>query len=193
LIYGYNDNAIFNTLKTNLETAPARSSTIPGISSSRAGRSTRGAVSARRSPGRRSTPTRTSPIASRTGPAAWLPDVRLRHLEDDRAVRRERRPLLRWDNGTQFRENSVGTATDFQTLTNGKTGLFFFDTADGIAPHDFDASKVASNLTPQVDISANGYNVRGFLYLNANNFSVSGTPGARFRSRCPASRSRTRT
>ena len=179
LIYGYNDNAIFNTLKTNLETAPGKVLDDPWYQFFAGGAvNTWGGLGS---------------------PQPWAPI----DTDEDKSNRFQNWPggvgcpmfdydtwktiaqsggsdvhFYAWDNGTQFRENSVGTATDFQTLTNGKTGLFFFDTADGIAPHDFDAFKVASNLTPQVDISANGYNVRGFLYLNANNFSVSGTPGA---------------
>lgn len=82
-----------------------------------------------------------------------------------------------WDNGTQFRENGVGTADDFVNLTDTKTGLFFFDTADGIAPHNFNATNVASNLTPGIHISAGSYGVRGFLYLNSDDFAVTGSPG----------------
>ena len=82
-----------------------------------------------------------------------------------------------WDNGTQFRENSVGTATDFIDLTKGKTGLFFFDTADGIAPHDFNADQVAANLTPEIHVTDSNYGVRGFLFLNAEDFTVTGSPG----------------
>ena len=62
-----------------------------------------------------------------------------------------------WDNGTDFRENGVGTATDYRALTDNKQGLFFFDTKDGIAPHDFDSNGVAVNLTPEMKILELGY------------------------------------
>jgi hypothetical protein len=81
-----------------------------------------------------------------------------------------------WDNGTDFRENSVGAATDFKTLTDGKQGLFFFDTKDGLAPHDPDATGVAVNLTPQMKISAN-YGVQGFMYVNTANWTSQGKVG----------------
>jgi hypothetical protein len=66
--------------------------------------------------------------------------------------------------------------TDFDTITDGKTGLFFFDTMDRLAPHDPDAAGVAANLTPLMRVSA-GYGVRGFLYSNAVLWTSQGTPG----------------
>jgi hypothetical protein len=81
-----------------------------------------------------------------------------------------------WDNGTQFKEDAAGAATDFKTLTDGKQGLFFFDTKDGLAPHDPDANGVAVNLTPEMKISAN-YGVQGFVYANTANWTSQGKPG----------------
>jgi len=81
-----------------------------------------------------------------------------------------------WDNGTAFRENGVGAATDFKTLTDGKQGLFFFDTKDGKAPHDPDANGVAVNLTPEMKISAS-YGVQGFVYANTAIWTSQGKPG----------------
>jgi len=81
-----------------------------------------------------------------------------------------------WDNGTDFRENGVGTATDFRTLTDNKQGLFFFDTKDGIAPHNPNANGVAVNLTPQMQITAN-YGVQGFMYVNTVVWTSQGNPG----------------
>jgi hypothetical protein len=81
-----------------------------------------------------------------------------------------------WDNGTAFRENGVGAATDFKTLTDNRTGLFFFDTKDGLAPHDPDSTGVAVNLTPEMKISAN-YGVHGFMYVNTANWTSQGKPG----------------
>jgi type II secretory pathway pseudopilin PulG len=85
-----------------------------------------------------------------------------------------------WDRvtgGSNFRENGVGTSADFETLTDGKTGLFFFDTRDGQAPHGFDAGNVADNLTPDIKIMNGGYGTRGFLYVNTRMWRVQGSPG----------------
>lgn len=82
-----------------------------------------------------------------------------------------------WD-GSGFNENGIpGGATGFEGLTDGKTGLFFFDTADALAPHDYDAGNVAANLTPDINIAGGGYGVRGLVYVNARLWSVSGAPG----------------
>src|SRR5262249_28689836 len=81
-----------------------------------------------------------------------------------------------WDNGIQYRENGVGTPTDWTALTDGKQGLFFFDTTDGIAPHDPDANGVAANLTPEMQVSAN-YGVQGFMYANAQLWTATGNAG----------------
>ena len=83
-----------------------------------------------------------------------------------------------WDVGSNlFSENGSGTLADLETLTSGKTGLFFFDTRDGLPPHDFDAGNVASNLTPDTTISGAGYGVRGILYVNTSMWRVNGSPG----------------
>lgn len=83
-----------------------------------------------------------------------------------------------WDPvATKFRENGTGNAAELEALTDGKTGLFFFDTRDGLAPHDFDSSNVASNLTPEITIDDPGYGVRGVMYVNAEMWRVSGSPG----------------
>jgi hypothetical protein len=81
-----------------------------------------------------------------------------------------------WASGAAFRENGVGASTDFKTLTDNKQGLFFFDTKDGLAPHDPDANGVAVNLTPEMKISAN-YGVQGFMYVNTVNWTSQGSPG----------------
>ncbi len=81
------------------------------------------------------------------------------------------------DTGLGFKENGSGTTTDLETLTSGKTGLFFFDTRDGLPPHDFDAGNVANNLTPDITISSANYGVRGLLYVNTSMWRVQGSPG----------------
>jgi hypothetical protein len=40
-----------------------------------------------------------------------------------------------WSSGTSFKENGFGTAQPFEDLTDDQTGLFFFDTKDGVAPY----------------------------------------------------------
>jgi len=82
-----------------------------------------------------------------------------------------------WDSGSKFRENGAGDPTEFEDLTNGKTGLFFFDTKDGLAPHDFNSSNVAANLTPEITIRDSGYGTRGFLYVNTSMWRVEGAAG----------------
>jgi hypothetical protein len=81
-----------------------------------------------------------------------------------------------WNNGAAFQENGVGPATAFTTLTDNKQGLFFFETKDKLAPHDFDATNLAVNLTPEMKITAN-YGVQGFMYTNTVNWTSQGSPG----------------
>ena len=178
LIHGYNDNTIFNTLKTNLEAGAGKIIDDPWYQFFAGGAvNTWGAL---------------------PSPQPWGPI----DTDQDKSNRFQNFPggvgcplfdyatwkaiaqsggsdvhYYAWDNGDSFRQNAVGTSTDFATLTDNKTGLFFFDTTDGIAPHDENSTKVAANLTPQIDISAGSYGTRGFLYLNSVNFSVSGSPG----------------
>jgi hypothetical protein len=83
-----------------------------------------------------------------------------------------------WDpSAGGYSENGTAPSADFESLTDGKTGLFFFDTQDGRAPHDFDAGNVAANLTPDINIAGGGYGVRGFLYVNTSMWRVAGSPG----------------
>ena len=83
-----------------------------------------------------------------------------------------------YDPGTTgFSEGGTGTPRTFTELTDGKTGIFFFDTKDGVAPHDFDAGGVADNLTPEIRIPSGAYGTRGFVYVNTELWSVDGSPG----------------
>jgi len=76
-----------------------------------------------------------------------------------------------------FREGGSGTPQSFVSATDDKTGLFFFDTRDGLPPHDFDASNVADNLTPEIRIPSGVYGTRGLLYVNTKMWRVEGSPG----------------
>jgi type IV pilus assembly PilX-like protein len=82
-----------------------------------------------------------------------------------------------WVAGSSFQENGSGPVLDFEALTSGKTGLFFFDTMDGLPPHDFDAGNVARNLTPEIRIVNANYGVRGLMYVNTSMWRVTGSPG----------------
>ncbi len=75
-----------------------------------------------------------------------------------------------------FRENGTGTPTRFQDITNGSQGLFFFDTADALAPTDADSNGVFDNLTPSIALSG-AWNFRGVIYLNAASLKFDGVTG----------------
>jgi hypothetical protein len=78
----------------------------------------------------------------------------------------------KWVSGTNFSLDGSGTSTDFRTITDGKSGIFFFDTQDGGAP-----VVAGTNLTPSVDLSGGTWGVGGFVYLNAANFGTTGLGG----------------
>jgi hypothetical protein len=81
-----------------------------------------------------------------------------------------------WRGGTTFSESGVGPPGEFETLTNGRTGFFFFDTRDGSRPSaTLDPSGLPVNVTPPLRLGAGG--VRGFLYLNAAGFEAAGDAG----------------
>ena len=78
-----------------------------------------------------------------------------------------------YDSAGLFLESGVDTPVSFQDATNGKRGLFFFDTEDSLAPHDDDLNGVPDNLTPAVTVSTN-WQASGFIYLNAEEFGING-------------------
>jgi len=85
--------------------------------------------------------------------------------------------------GGNFRLNGDPTAplVTVQTATSGKTGLFFFDTADGQPPTDNDADGIFDNLTADVDLT-DPWNCGGFIFMNVGTLSsqgLGGTPPAR--------------
>lgn len=77
-----------------------------------------------------------------------------------------------------FQESGYGPQRTFENSTAGKTGLFFFDTRDRSAPRDTNSDKFYENLTPPVRIQGGSYNARGFIYLNSEIFTANGSPGA---------------
>ena len=84
---------------------------------------------------------------------------------------------LVWDNGISFKENGVGTSRTFQAFTDNQEGVFFFDTIDGVAPHDDDGNGTPDNLTPMISITGGIWGARGFIYLNALTFQTRGCAG----------------
>ena len=88
-----------------------------------------------------------------------------------------------WD-GTRFVEDWTGHAGTLQALTDGREGIFFFDTRDALAPHDDDADAVFDNLTPAVTINGN-WNFRGVLYINADSFGFNVASGINRQVRAP--------
>ncbi len=77
-----------------------------------------------------------------------------------------------WDNGTSFRENGNGPLKDFRTITDLRTGFFFFDTQDAAAP-----DVTGSNLTPEIKLNGGTYGTRGLIYANSSNFLTNGLAG----------------
>ncbi len=88
-----------------------------------------------------------------------------------------------WD-GTQFVEDGTGDSGSLQALTDGREGIFFFDTADSLPPRDDDADAVFDNLTPAITIAGN-WSFRGVLYVHAESFGFNGAVGVNRQVRAP--------
>ncbi len=73
-----------------------------------------------------------------------------------------------------YKEDNAGTANSVENFTRAINGLFFFDTADGRAPHDDDSDGWYDNLAPEVTVSGKGWYSGGFLYLNTSNVTTLG-------------------
>jgi hypothetical protein len=82
-----------------------------------------------------------------------------------------------WAGGTTFREGGAGPAREFRDLTDGATGLLFFDTADRSAPRDDDGDGRYDNLTPAIRIVGGTWSVRGALVVHAESLLVDGARG----------------
>lgn len=78
----------------------------------------------------------------------------------------------KWVSGTNYSLDGTGTSTDIRTVTNGRTGIFFFDTQDSLAPN-----VAGTNLTPAMNLSGGTWGVAGFIYFNTANFSTTGLGG----------------
>ncbi len=73
----------------------------------------------------------------------------------------------------QLRGNPAAPLVTVESATSGRTGFFFFDTADGQPPTDVDGDGVFDNLTEDVVFTA-GWNSGGFIYANARSLSSAG-------------------
>lgn len=82
-----------------------------------------------------------------------------------------------WVQGDSFSEDGVGPVRTFRSITDEQSGLFFFDTADGMAPLDADGDGEFDNLSPAVHLSGGRWGVQGMVYLNAMSFSTQGIGG----------------
>lgn len=76
-----------------------------------------------------------------------------------------------------WREDGTGAVTDVQAATAGRTGLFFFDTRDGLDPHDDDGDGTPDNLSPPVLLGP-GWWSGGVLYLGAASVEMTGLVGS---------------
>jgi hypothetical protein len=79
----------------------------------------------------------------------------------------------RYSGGGNFQLNGSGAAVSPESATSGRTGLFFFDTANGNPPTDSNGDGVFENLTPAMSFTS-GWNSGGFIFLNADMLSTSG-------------------
>lgn len=77
--------------------------------------------------------------------------------------------------GDTFRENGQGPARSFAEITNGQSGLCFFDTAGGLQP-DTDGDGVLENLTAPITVGGS-WSFQGFIYLNTESVDLSPITG----------------
>ena len=73
--------------------------------------------------------------------------------------------------------NPSATAVTFQQATGGRSGIFFFDTKDGLQPNTQPYTSGASNLSDAVDVNGSGWGTTGFIFLNAKVFGTTGVVG----------------
>jgi len=73
-----------------------------------------------------------------------------------------------------FKEGGVGDWMTFKDATDGKTGLFFFETTDSLPPLDDDLDGVLDNVVDAVITVSGDWQAVGFIYLNAREFGING-------------------
>jgi len=72
-----------------------------------------------------------------------------------------------------WREDAAGPLVTVEEATAGRSGLFFFDTADGNPPADTDGDGTADNLAPAV-ILGDGWWCSGVLFVGASSLQFEG-------------------
>ena len=83
-----------------------------------------------------------------------------------------------WSGGDTFSENGMGPSKAFHEITNGREGVFFFDTRDSLEPYDNDGDGRFDNLTPEIVVPSGTWSFRGAAYLNVERFKVANAVGA---------------
>ncbi len=76
----------------------------------------------------------------------------------------------------QLNGNAAAPLVTADAATSGKTGFFFFDTADGKPPTDSNGDGIFENLTADVTWPS-GWHSAGFIFLNAGTLSSQGLSG----------------
>jgi type II secretory pathway pseudopilin PulG len=71
-----------------------------------------------------------------------------------------------------YKLNDEGMAKPFRDWTAGGSGLYFFDTQDGLPP-----AADGSNLAPPVELAGGSWNAHGLIYLNAEWFHAHDVTG----------------
>lgn len=91
----------------------------------------------------------------------------------------------KYDSGTNFRLDGTGSPVSFITATDGKTGLFFFDTTDSTPPRGLYTDPAGTgvgttNLTPGISIASsdNWDGVFGFVFINMKTWGTTGSGAA---------------
>jgi Tfp pilus assembly protein PilX len=78
----------------------------------------------------------------------------------------------KWVSADNFALDGTGSTITFRNATSNRSGVFFFDTQDGLAPN-----VSGTNLTPAIQLSGGTWGTTGFIYLDAADFSTTGLSG----------------
>src|SRR5262245_37586220 len=82
-----------------------------------------------------------------------------------------------WVSADQYRLDGTGTPETLAVATSGKSGIFFFDTRDGLQPRGlYSDAWPTTDLTPGISYqSSDGWlGLTGFAFLNAATFQTTG-------------------
>ena len=67
-----------------------------------------------------------------------------------------------------YRLNGAGPSTTFRAATDGRQGLFFFDTATNSPPVDADTDGTWENLADPIDLNGGAWTSAGLVFVNAD-------------------------